>query len=265
MIKASSFNILCAILSIVFASCSSNRNLVYFSNIDSSPNYKQEINNRTEPIIQSNDLLSITVNSLNPESNLLFNNSILLPSSNTLSNTETTRKASEGYLVDKEGFIKFPVIGNVHLGGLTRSEAIKVLTTRLEESVKKPIVNISFINFRITVLGEVNKPSSFLIPTEHISLLEVIGIAGDLTPYGKRENVLVIREKEGVRTLAHLNLTDKDVFKSPYFYLQQNDIVYVQPDKARSLQASSRTINLPIYLSIASIVVFLVSTIVLRR
>lgn len=254
------------LLLLVSVSCATNRNLAYFSDSRSSAGSEQTITNRQEPLIQSGDLLSITVNSLSPESNLLLNNGILLPTGNTLSSTEATRKASEGYLVDKNGAISFPVLGSVKLAGLTRDQAVAKITSLIvEKTVKAPTVNVSFLNFRITVLGEVARPASFVVPNEHITLLEALGLAGDMTAYGRREDVLVIREKDGVRHMARLDLTSQAVLASPYFYLQQNDVVYVEPDKARALQASTRAVNLPLYISIASVVAIVVSTILLRR
>ena len=153
----------------------------------------------------------------------------------------------------------------MRLGGLTRSEAIRRLTALVSKSVKNPIVNVSFLNFRVTVLGEVNKPGSYLLSSEHPSLLDALGLAGDMTPFGLRENVLIIREREGGRTSARVDLTNKATLESPFFYIQQNDVVYVSPDKARNLQASTRSVNLPIYISIASIVAILISSLALRR
>lgn len=251
---------------ILLASCASNRNLVYFSNLNSTSDSEQGITNRVAPVIQPGDLLSISVNSASPESNVLLNTGILLPSGSPLPANELTHKASEGYLVDEKGGIKFPVLGYVMLGGLTREAAITKLTNELaKNTVKSPTVNISYLNFRVTVLGEVLRPSTFTVTNEHITLLEALGMAGDMTAYGQREKVLVIREKDGKRTIGQLDLTNKEVFSSPYFYLQQNDVVYVAPDRARSLQASSRAINLPIYLSIASIIAIFISSLLLRR
>ena len=259
------FRFITALFLLASVSCTTNRNLAYFSDTRSLPNAEQPVTNHEEPLIQPDDLLSITVNSLNPESNVLLNNGILLPSGNTLSSSDATRKASEGYLVDKSGMIKFPVLGSVKLGGLTRDQAIVKMTDLLEKSVKSPTVNISYLNFRITVLGEVNRPSSFVVPNEHVTLLEALGLAGDMTAYGRREDVLIIREKDGVRHLVRLDLTNKATLTSPYFYLQQNDVVYVEPDKARNLQASTRAVNLPLYISVASVVAVLISSLLIRR
>src|SRR5690606_15059670 len=122
------------------------------------------------------------------------------------------------------------------LAGLTKPEAIEEMSFRLREHVKKPIVNIRFLNFKVTVIGEVNRPSTFTVATEKITILEALGLAGDMTAYGKRENVLVIRDKDGVRSANRLNLNDKSILNSPYYYLTQNDVVYVEPDKMKTIQ-----------------------------
>src|SRR5690606_2725158 len=112
-------------------------------------------------------------------------------------------------------------------------------TFRLKEYVKDPIVNIRFLNFKVTVIGEVNNPATFTVATEKINVLEALGLAGDMTPYGKRENVLIIREKNGVRSATRFNLNEKDILSSPMYYLQQNDVVYVEPDKIKAVIAST--------------------------
>jgi len=218
----------------IFSGCA-KRNLVYFSDIDSQSNYNVKIESSVEPRIQSDDLLKITVSSLNQESNLLFNAGILTTTGN---NNVSTSPLNEGYLVDKKGEINFPVLGKVKIGGLTKDEAIEEMSFRLREHVKDPIVNIRFLNFKVTVIGEVNKPSTFTVPTEKITILEALGLAGDMTAYGKRENILVIRDKDGVRSLNRLNLNDKGILSSPYYYLTQNDVVYVEPDKMKAVQAN---------------------------
>jgi len=159
---------------------------------------------------------------------MLFNNVILPPTNNT--SGIIASKVNEGYLVDKSGYINFPVIGKVMLAGLTKEEAIEKMMNEIKAHVKNPIVNIRFLNFKVTVIGEVNTPSSFQVSSEKINVLEALGLAGDMTQFGNRTNVLIIREKDGLRTTARLNLNNKDVLNSPYFYLQQNDIIYVEPE-----------------------------------
>jgi polysaccharide biosynthesis/export protein len=234
-------------LVLVLTSCS-KRNLVYFSDLGETEEYKTSVKNYTESKIQEDDLLDITVSSMNPESNLLFN-----PSPATSVAAAGASKGNEGYLVDKNGNVNFPVLGKVKLAGLTKNEAIDKMTKELQVHVKNPTVNIRFLNFKITVVGEVNRPSSFIIPTDKINIIEALGLAGDMTVYGKRENVLIVREKEGVRSTARVNLNNKSLLASPYFYLEQNDIVYVEPIKAKAAQASVTPARIGIVLSIISI------------
>jgi polysaccharide export outer membrane protein len=225
-------------------SACSKQNLVYFSDMPKTPEQNSPIKNYVAPKIQPDDILSVSVSSLSAESNVLFNN-VLLP---TQGNTSVIAdKINEGYLVDKNGFINFPVIGKIALSGLSKEEAQDKMTDLIKVHVKNPIVNIRFINFKVTVIGEVMKPASFTVPTEKINVLEALGLAGDMTTYGRRETVLVIREKGGIRTTSRLDLTSKDVLNSPYYYLQQNDIVYVEPDnkvKTASTNPGNRYIQI---------------------
>ena len=223
-----SFRLLCVCLLVVFSSCS-KRNLVYFSDLPENTDFKTPIKNYSAPKIQADDILNITVSSLNPESNVLFNN-ILLPTASYANAQVIASNIDEGYLVDKNGSINFPVIGKINLAGLTKEEATEKMTGLIKEHVKNPIVNIRFLNFKVTVIGEVAKPASFTVATEKVNVLEALGLAGDMTEFGRRENVLIIREKDGVRSTARINLNNKDVLSSPYFYLQQNDVVYVEPN-----------------------------------
>ena len=257
--------ILISVLTVLlFTSCGTQRNLTYFSNLRDSTEYRVPIQNHIVPKIQENDLLSISVSSLSTESNRLFNNAAL-PTAGNSTPAELASPSNEGYLVDRSGSVNLPAIGKVKLAGLTREEATDKLTTIIGENyVKSPVVNVRFLNFKVTVIGEVSRPSTFTVPTERINVLEALGLAGDMTGFGKRENVLIIREKDGSRSMTRLNLNNKDVLNSPYFYLQQNDIVYVEPDKTRALQVSKRSVNLPIYVSIASVIAILMTGVITR-
>ncbi len=241
------------IVLLFFTSCGASKNLVYFSNLQETENYTSPIKNAVDPIIQPDDLLSITLSSLNPESNVLFNNGVLQTPGGTGS-AGSGEKLNEGYLVDKQGTINYPVLGNLKLAGLSKTEATRLLTTKIGQYVKNPIINIRFLNFKITVVGEVNSPATINVPTERINIVEALGLAGDITVYGKKKNVLIIRERNGVRNTVRIDLTDKESLNSPYYYLQQNDIVYVEPEKARGLQASSTNFYLPIIATVASII-----------
>ena len=235
----------------LFASCS-NRNLSYLSDLEGQGEYVKDIEITSRAKIQPGDLLSITVSSMNPQASMLFNQGILVPPGTSASAGEADNP-KQGFLVSEEGFINYPVLGKIQLGGLTKEEAVAKLTVELEEYLEEPIVNVRFLNYHITVIGEVNKPSSFTIPSERINILEALGMAGDMTAYGKRESVMVIREEEGQRKIQRLNLNTSEIFNSPYFYLQQNDVVYVEPVEAKAEQASLRRSNISIILSAASV------------
>ncbi|MFT4093294.1 MAG: polysaccharide biosynthesis/export family protein [Niabella sp.] len=230
------------------SSCTPQRNLVYFSNLQQEGDTSQIINKMT-PKIEKGDMLGITIITLNPEYNQLFSsgavNQGLITAQGTAAaatNNNTNFNGSQnGYQVDENGQVNLPVLGKVALAGLTRKEAQDKLTAEVARTAKEPIVNVKFLNYKVTVIGEVTRPGSFTIPDDRVNVLEALGMAGDMTPYSVRENVLVIREKDGQRNMARLNLTDKEVFKSPYFYLQQNDVVYVQPEnKLKARQADAQ-------------------------
>ncbi|WP_343852453.1 polysaccharide biosynthesis/export family protein [Algoriphagus jejuensis] len=235
-----------------FSIACSKRNLVYFSDISTDVTFSTSIDSLVQQRIQEDDLLSITVTSLNAESNMLFNAGVLMPTGGTV-NTVISTPINESYLVDKDGFINYPVIGKINLKGLTKLEAVNKMAGLLDEYVQNPIINIRIMNFKVTVLGEVQRPSSFIIPTEKVTILEALGLAGDMTAYGRRENVLIIREKDGVRNTTRLNLNDKKVLSSPYFYLQQNDVIYVEPYKTKSIQSDSNPRTFAIITSVVSL------------
>lgn len=252
------YRVLCLGLLLTFTACS-KRNLVYFSDLQNSSKNETPIQNYIQPKIQPDDLLSISVSSLNAESNMLFNN-VILPPTNSTSGIIAS-KVNEGYLVDKSGAINFPVIGKVTLAGLTKEEATEKMINEIKTHVKNPIVNIRFLNFKVTVIGEVNTPSTFEINSEKINVLEALGLAGDMTQFGNRDNVLIIREKDGVRTTARINLNNKEVLNSPYFYLQQNDIIYVEPaNKTKVAQTNPGNRFIPIWASIITTTGFIIVT-----
>ena len=248
--------LLLIVISYNLLSCGPTRNLVYFSDLQGNNVYKTSAAKDPQIRIQPNDILSITVSSLNIESNALFNRGII-QAPNVAVNMESS-VTPDSYLVSASGTIDFPVLGKMKLADLTREEAIEKMTVKLQQFVKDPIVKIRLINFKVTVIGEVNKPSTFSVPTERINVLEALGLAGDMTAYGKRENVLLLREKDGVRSTTRLNLNDKEVLSSPYFYLQQNDVLYVEPDRIKEIQASTNTKTLAISTMTISIIVALI-------
>lgn len=219
----------------VFASCEPRRNLVYFS--EGNPNSKGSVAVplSLEVKIQPDDVLRISVNTLSLESNALFNPPI----------SET------GYKVDKAGNINFPVSGLIKLEGLTLEQAQVKIAQEVEKYAKNPSVVVQFLNFKITVIGEVTRPNSFSVTSDKINVLEALGLAGDMTVYGKRENVLVIRQIGNERTMARINMNSKNVLNSPFFNLKQNDIVYVEPDKAKAATVSLNNRWLPVVIGSA--------------
>ncbi len=254
------FNLLYALAMLFLVSCNPAKNLAYFSDLPENTTYSEKINNVTEPKIQPDDLLSITVSSLNPEANALFNKGIIFSAGNAAASA--SKSADEGYLVNSDGEVEFPVLGKVKLSGLTKQEAKAKLITELNKYLKDPSVSIRFLNFRVTVIGEVTRPATFTIPSEKINLLEALGLAGDMTVYGKRENVLLIREENGIRKMTRIDLNSKQAFNSPYFYLQQNDVVYVEPNKMKQVQATTSTRNITILLSVISVTTLIFSRLI---
>ncbi|MEP2278762.1 polysaccharide biosynthesis/export family protein [Maribacter sp.] len=233
------------LLPLIF-SCS-RRNLGYFSNYGDEKLLTEDITLKPkQPQIQSGDLLQITISDANPAAAAPFNRI----SSNNASSNESSTSSQEGYLVDENGIIDFPILGRIKIGGQTKAEAKLSLTNLLTNYLGNPMVTIRYLNYRITVLGEVNNPSTFLVPSERINLIEALGLAGDLTIYGKRENIKIINEANGVRTIAQLDLNDKAILDSPYFYLQPNDIVYVEPVTARKDQSSLTRSNITLILGV---------------
>lgn len=248
-------------VTLILASCS-KRNLTYFSDLPQQAVYIEKVETAPVVNIKPDDLLRITVYSLNPEANALFNRGIIPTQGLSLEDGNQTNSLQvQGYLVNKEGYIDFPILGKVKVGGLTKEDVKTKLLKKLEHYLKDPTVNIRYLNYQVTVIGEVNQPTVLTIQSEQINILEALGMAGDMTPYGKRENVMIIREEGGQRIMARINLNHKEVLNSPYFYLQQNDVIYVEPTKARAAQASLTRSNISIALSIASILAIILTRI----
>lgn len=245
------------ILSIIslalLAACSPQRNLVYFSNL--SEISSSQIKNEADLRLQKNDQLSIAISSLNPEYNVLFASSSSAGTANAAGGKTTIR-------INNKGNINLPLLGEFSVEGLKIEEAQNLITKELSKHIKSPVVSVELTNFKITVIGEVNRPASLNVPGEQVNLLEALGMAGDMTVYGKRDNVLVIREINGVRNMTRLNLNDKNVYDSPYFQLKQNDIVYVEPDKSKEKEYSPNNRALPIITACISAVAVLATALI---
>ncbi|MCH7410835.1 polysaccharide biosynthesis/export family protein [Belliella sp. DSM 111904] len=240
------------VIMLVASSCA-KRNLTYFSDIESNSDYSIQIDEFSEVKIKPYDRLRIEVTSPSVESNLMFNSGYIQEHEELENGAETRPNPGNNnvYLVNSKGQIEFPILGAISLTGLTIEEAKEEMKFRLKSHVKEPSVNMTIANFRVTVIGEVNRPSNFLISSERINIFEAIGLAGDLTPYGKRENVLVMRDEGGKRNVYRVNLNKKDVLASPYYYLEQNDIVYIEPDP-RKLKDTNNNTTLITVITVAS-------------
>jgi polysaccharide biosynthesis/export protein len=178
---------------------------------------------------QANDIVSITVSCSEPELSKPFNNNILSIRSQAQDGYENGQ-GQDGYLINEAGFISFPVLGQLKLAGLSRVEALNLLTNELKKYINDPIVMIRVLNFRVTVLGSVNRPGVYTIPNERMTILDALALANDLKITGLRKNVKLVRKQDGIKKTFELDLTSIEFFQSQAYYLQQNDIIYVEPN-----------------------------------
>ena len=209
------------------ASCINKKKIVYFQNSESVTNNYKAINydNRIQP----DDLLDIHISSANPEAAAPFNQEMkILSTQYASSNTETKH-----YLVDKEGFIEFPILGRLKVSGLDRTELIAMIKEKLSTYISDPVVYLSTVNFKVSVLGEVAKPGVVVVTGDRISLPEVLAMSGDLSIFGQRQNILIVRDEMGVKSFNRVDITQAEFVNSPYYYLKQNDVIYVEPRKVK--------------------------------
>lgn len=238
-------------VAVFFTACTSTKKILYLQDV--VPLKQQEIEQKYEVIIHSDDLLAIMVNSRDPELALPFNMPMV---TYQLGSNSTGQQRVLGYLVDTNGDIDFPILGKIHVEGLTRMQLTELVKNKLIEGdlIKDPIVTVQFLNFKVSVMGEVGRPGSFTISGDRITLLEALSMAGDLTIYGRRDRVGVIRENNGKRTILFHDLRSAEIFNSPCYYLQQNDIVYVEPNKAKSGQSGINQNNtIGVWVSVISL------------
>lgn len=212
--------------------------------------------------IMPKDLLTITVSTTDPQASVPFN--LTIPTVVSQASTSlTSQPVMQQYLVDNQGEIDFPVLGRLKISGLTKNECEALIREKLVPYLKEtPIVNVRMVNYKISVLGEVKSPGTFTVNNEKVNVLEALAMAGDMTVYGVRDNVKLVRENaNGERLIQTLNLNDANLVKSPYFYLQQNDIIYVSPNKtvARNSDIGNST---TLWISATSILVSIASLLV---
>lgn len=241
------------------SSCTSTRKIAYFKDVQDSARIVSRAS--LEPVIQKKDILSISVSSLSHEATIIFNtpNLPITPSASFTPNMPQTA----GYLVGDDGTIKFPVLGNIKAAGLTQKQLENNITRDLVDKklLFDPIVSSRFLNFRVTVLGEVNRPGVINVPSEQISVLEAIGEAGDLTIYGLRDNVILIRQEGTNKFITRLDLSTSKLLQSPYYYLKSNDVIYVEPAKDKIASTSLFQQRIPVILSGLSLVIILLTNV----
>lgn len=240
-------------------SCASKKDIVYYQNIDGL--VSSEKLNSYEIKIQADDLLTIIVSADDPESALPFNlSTISVPSANSIM-TARGQEMWQSYLVDAAGTIDFPVLGKLKVGGLSRSELMQLLGSKIATYIKNPIINIRLTNFKVSVQGEVTIPGTYSINSDRVTLVEALSMAKDLTIYGRRDNILVIRELNGVKSYNRVDITKADFINSPFYYLAQNDVVYVEPNKTR-INGAAVGANTGVIISITSLLITIITLIV---
>ncbi|MFT4095303.1 MAG: polysaccharide biosynthesis/export family protein [Niabella sp.] len=244
------------LMSILAISCTNYKRLTYFNNVsDSSSVYK---NGEDIPLavynavtIKIDDIISVIVTTIDPQTSIADAINLIsqppVRSAVSGNQSQTFNNNTQGFLVDKSGDIELPLLGTVHAEGLTTSGLRDLIKEKAKKYFKEPTVNVRLLNFRVTVLGEVVRPGTYSVSNERVSVLDALGLAGDLTVYGKRDNVMVIREINNTKKAVRMSLNDARIMSSPYFYLQQNDVVYVEPVKNKAIQSdasASRTISI---------------------
>ncbi|MNS33946.1 Polysaccharide biosynthesis/export protein [compost metagenome] len=242
-------------------SCVNKKEIVYFQpKVGETEIEHQLIKQKFNAKIQSGDILGIMVNSISAEANAMFNPYASIPTMQQAAQT-TAPLPAVGYLADNNGEITIPLVGKVKVTDLTTQEAADVLTEKLNKYLVEPTVNVRILNFKVSVLGEVNRPAVYTVPNERITLPEAIALAGDLSIYGQRKNIMVIRETNGERIFAHVDLTKRDVFNSPYYYLHPNDVIYIEPGTGK-ITSTDRTYQLaPMIISALSLLTVIITTI----
>jgi len=259
-----------AVILIGLHSCRSISEVAYFQPKDSTTNNKKvtdkdfeidSMRNKVpifEAVIQSNDILSIYVSSLSPEASSFFNTISSTEKQNSSTNNST--KPNVGYLVNVEGMIEMPLIGKVKVGGLTTRIAHDTIVSRLEQFLQNPSVRINIENFRVTILGEVKVPGLYTINNEKLNISEALGLAGDLTIYGDRKEVLLIREENGNKTYNYIDLTRRDIFHSPLYNLHSNDVLYIKPVRGKVSQSDNAVIIAPLLISTMTLIIVLLDS-----
>ncbi|WP_426095396.1 polysaccharide biosynthesis/export family protein [Flavobacterium sp. DSR2-3-3] len=243
---------------VLFFSCASKKDIIYYQDIDTLQS--QEKSTSYEIKIQPDDLLMIIVSAEDPEIAIPFNLTTLsIPTADRPD--AIGQQSTQLYLVDANGFIDFPIVGKLKISGFTRSEVLKILQDKIAMFIKNPIINFRIMNFKYSVQGEVTAPGSYSVASERITLIEALSKAGDLTIYGKRNSILIIREIDGVKSYNRVDITKTEFINSPFYYLAQNDVVYIEPNKSR-INAAAVGPNTGVIISVSSLLITLITLII---
>lgn len=230
------------------SSCGSSKDIVYFQDIENSYNAITDSSLYLPRIANGDNLLITVISSKNVDAAQIFNT---IRFDRTVS-TQTLEW--QGYLVDQDGCVNFPLLGKVKLSGMTKNDAVQKLQQEMLRYIEDPVVNVRFMNYKVTVLGEVNRPGTFTVSDEKMTIPQAIALAGDLTIYGKRHDILICREVNGEKQFKRIDLGSPEIFSSPYYYLQQNDIVYISPNGTKA-SSSTYNANLPLFVSLISVAI----------
>ena len=257
-----------ALLVVAFtaASCVTQKQMTYLQGADATAadSLNKQFTSQTEAIIRNGDALTVFISALDQEAVIPYNLPTVIyaaPGSNSVQTTPMLQY----YTVDEEGNIELPVLGKVHVAGLNRTEVAQEIKSLLETQVLNPLVQVSIIGAKVSVLGEVNAPGQVPMTTGRLTILEALAAAGDLTPYGKRDNVLVTREVDGKLQMARVDLRSADLMTSPYYFLQQNDVIYVSPNKVRAISSANAGLWLSMVSTVASAATVIVTVINVTR
>ncbi|MES2851250.1 MAG: polysaccharide biosynthesis/export family protein [Bacteroidota bacterium] len=256
MIKKTHGFLLFAIVILLGSSCTPVKRMIYFNDLENvkQANLISSLQDNAEHKIENNEVLSIRITSPTLDENAykLFNT--------TNDYKSGTAIASTGYLVGNDGNIEIPLLGPIKAAGLTKSQLKQTVLKQLEEKrlLLDPIVEIRFLNYEVTILGEVVKPMVINVPTEKISLIKALGTAGDITPFGRKDNVMILRESEGKKIVTRVNLNSSTFLQSPFYYLQPNDVVYVETTSNRASSVDKTRVILPVILSSITLAMYIV-------
>jgi polysaccharide export outer membrane protein len=245
-----------------FSSCGvAYKQVPYFQDLGDKT-IEEDIQNHYTLRIQKDDILAITVSSLNPEASAIFNmgnTSSVTPNQSAGNSSLNPSVTANGFLVDQEGLIQLPLIGGVKVEGLTTTEARELVKSRLLTYLKEPVVSLRLVNFKVSVLGDVTRPGVYPIQNERVSITDALSLAGDLNVTALRKNVLLVRESAGKRQFIRLDLNSKQLFNSPYYYLNNNDVLYIQPGNAKYANVDSSYRNIGLIVSVLSVIALVIT------